>query len=282
MLPRARALVLAPALAGLAAAACSTAPMPAPVEVFIEASARTSCPDGELWSGGRCVAEPPPAPPKEGSSCRPGMALVEGGTLEGGDKPRANVRSFCMDVTEVTVGAYEGCVKRGPCDRDKLVGSDAQCNYGRAGRSDHPINCVSWEQADRFCRLAGGRLPTVEEWLWAAQGGRKRLERPWGDAPAKDQLCWFSTSPKSGTCPVGKFRSGRTPQGIDDLYGGVWEWATPKMRKGVANVNRGGCWSSTSEADISREGAGNFTPDFERNDVVGFRCVADPSAGSAE
>jgi formylglycine-generating enzyme len=280
---RAVALALAPVLVALAAlAACSTAPMPPPAEVIIEASARTACPDDERWSGGRCVPEPPAPPPAVSSGCPHGTAFIEGGKLAAGEKPPVAVRSICMDVTEVTVGAYEACVTRGRCDHEGLVGTDTDCNYGKSGRHNHPINCVSWEQADRYCRAAGERLPSVEEWSWAAQGGKRRLKRPWGGAPAGDQLCWGPSHKGSGTCAVGSFRSGRSPQGIDDLYGNVWEWASPKMRGGIANVNRGGGWGSSDEEEIAMEGAGNFQSDFVRNDVVGFRCVADAPAGLAE
>ncbi len=45
------------------------------------------------------------------------------------------------------------------------------CNYNLEGRSNHPINCVSWAQADTYCKAVGNRLPTEEEWEYGARGG---------------------------------------------------------------------------------------------------------------
>src|SRR5690606_19045128 len=56
------------------------------------------------------------------------------------------------------------------------------CNAGKPGRGDHPINCVSWHQADRFCAAQGKRLPTEAEWEMAARGLDRR-PYPWGHEP---------------------------------------------------------------------------------------------------
>jgi formylglycine-generating enzyme required for sulfatase activity len=249
---------------------------PAPVELRIEATKPPgpgACVAGDRWDGTRCVAER--AAP--GGTCPPGTALVAGGTLLEPDVKPITVRSVCMDVTEVTTGAYVACVRKGRCDTERLD-ADAACNHNRRDRYDHPINCVSWEQADRYCRAEGKRLPSVEEWVWAAQGRSAARKYPWGDAPPTEQLCWSNGAARKGTCPVGSFPNGRSPQGIDDLVGNVWEWASPKVRNGVANVTGAASWQNNDAVDIHRENSGNFESDFERNDVVGFRCVMDAPA----
>lgn len=104
-----------------------------------------------------------------------------------------------------------------------------ECNWSAAagGRENHPINCVDWCTAQAYCVWANGRLPTEAEWEYA---GRSVLRRsyPWGTARPNDQLCWSGPrSPmtdRAGTCPVGMFPSGATPEGVMDMLGNVSEW----------------------------------------------------------
>jgi formylglycine-generating enzyme required for sulfatase activity len=102
--------------------------------------------------------------------------------------------SFCIDRTEVTVAAYQACSDSGACRRasskvtwpkikpDAIKRYSPLCNVGKAGRQDHPINCVTWKMADRYCREQGKRLPTEAEWEFAARGPDGR-RYPWGDDP---------------------------------------------------------------------------------------------------
>jgi len=118
------------------------------------------------------------------------------------------------------------------------------CNEGRPGRDDHPVNCIDLEQAKAYCVFLGKRVPTEPEWEHAARGTDGRTY-PWGEqAPSKELLnacgleCvemfrdWgFTVAPTyeeydawRGTGPVGLFPRGASPYGLLDMAGNVWEW----------------------------------------------------------
>lgn len=175
----------------------------------------------------------------------------------------------------MTAADYALCVQRGLCGDGALECDDAW-TYAKPGLEEHPINCVAWEQADTYCRAVGKRLPTFEEWEWAAQAGPEKRRFAWGESePAPGQICWSEGTSHSETCAVGTFPGGRTPSGIDDLFGGVWEFLSPQKRDGIANVARGGSWQNSGLDTLEGENAGGFLSDFDRNDVVGFRCLFD-------
>jgi formylglycine-generating enzyme required for sulfatase activity len=246
---------------------------------------------------GQNVATTPPrvstpsAPP---SSLRGGpMVRLEGGTFTMGsndgdedEKPTHSVtlKPFWMDVTEVTVAAYKVCVDAGACSKP---GDGGFCNWGKSDRSNHPINCVDWEQATSFCRWANKRLPTEEEWEYGARQGGVRGDRkyPWGDAEPASQLCWnrYGDGKPNSSCPVGSFSAGDTPTGLKDMAGNVWEWTSsaycPYTSSGYdvgkcesARVSRGGSWLNNYASNVRGADRYRFTPSVRIFDL-GFRCA---------
>jgi formylglycine-generating enzyme len=208
------------------------------------------------------------------------MASVLGGSFTMGDRHDAvTVRAFCMDLTEVTVRGYSACVKSGKCSpaaetvywaklsETELRDYSAHCNGSRSDRDDHPINCVDWAQSSNYCRVQGKRLPTEEEWEWAARGGSAGRTYPWGDAAPDSQLCWIGNSVDS--CAVGSFPSGDAPGGIRDLSGNVGEWTSSE--DGERRVVRGGCWFNVAPA--VRAAVRRREPPDVRSHGLGLRCV---------
>jgi formylglycine-generating enzyme required for sulfatase activity len=170
---------------------------------------------------------------------------------------------------------------------------------------DHPVVYVSALDAERFCewlsRVDGKRyrLPTEAEWEYAARGVEGRVY-PWGgefDAPhfanfadSRCSLPWRDARVDDGwaqTSPVGSYPKGKSPFGIEDLSGNVFEWCldcfdtykgkeivNPRgPRNNGKRVYRGGSWKSrvTSLRAASR----HFnSQDYSSNDV-GFRVVCE-------
>jgi formylglycine-generating enzyme required for sulfatase activity len=235
-----------------------------------------------------------PAPTQAG--CPPDMVEFPAGSFEFAMKEgvRAVVAApFCLDVTEVTVAAYAACVARGGCtpardeadwpgisDADRLR-SRKRCNGERADRADHPVNCVTWDQAAAYCRALRRRLPTEAEWEWAARGGAEARHFPWGSEPPARQVCWNlrpDGAPDAdwpGTCAVGSHPEGAGPGGLQDLAGNVWEWTSSANREGARErVTRGGGFSYQGPEVVSVGYRGWNIPG-QRDPAIGFRCAKD-------
>jgi sulfatase modifying factor 1 len=95
-------------------------------------------------------------------------------------------------------------------------------------KQDHPVTCVTWQDAVAFCVWASEvtgttiRLPSEAEWEKAARGTDGRIY-PWGnDKPTKEH-CNFNMD-VGDTTPVGRYPKGASPYGLLDVAGNVWEW----------------------------------------------------------
>ena len=152
------------------------------------------------------------------------------------------LETYFIDRTEVTVDAYRACHTAGACSIDKLDsqvevgGGTVECNFGKAGKDTHPINCVDWLQASQYCAWVKKRLPTEAEWEKAARGTDGRIY-PWGnERPNDDRVVIHQFRDPSqrdapptrqyvnSTWPVGSRPGGKSPYGALDMLGNVWEW----------------------------------------------------------
>lgn len=227
------------------------------------------------------------------------MVSVPGGSYVMGKKEgEVTVKPFCLDVTEVTVKAYADCVSSNDCsepDPVKDEGFDKACNWKRSGANQHPVNCVDWNQAVSFCASKGKRLPSEEEWEWAARGGDAARKYPWGnEAPGAERVnacgaeCVRWAKENLGkdwkalhegddgwpiTAPVGQFPKGANRWGVQDLSGNVWEWTSSKISaEDPDRVLRGGGWDNDVASRLSASKRPGIAPS-NRNDILGFRCA---------
>ncbi len=220
-----------------------------------------------------------PAPPA-------GMAAVTGGQFlmgsnDGDPDSRpahmVSVRSFYLDVNEVTRDEYKKFVE--------ATGHRVPANWGGAdypaGTSRHPVTAVTWDDAVAYAQWAGKRLPTEEEWEFAARGG-SGLRYPWGDQ-WKAGCANADAEGKHwrGLVSVGGYNCG-SPFGIKDLIGNAWEWTASDWvpypggrladRSTVGKkVIRGGSWESDSNYASTTYRSG-YTGVGE---MTGFRCAKD-------
>ena len=184
------------------------------------------------------------------------------------------VKNFYLDVYEVTCREYKAFVDE---TNRKPPPTWKNGNYP-PGTDRYPVTGVSWEDADAYARWAGKRLPTEEEWEFAARG-KEGLRYPWGNSWRSE--CANADNVQRGVTNVGSYKC-PSPFGVQDLIGNAWEWtATPWLPypgghltnppQAADKVIRGGSWESPRAyvSTMVRSGWRGI------GDQTGFRCAMD-------
>ena len=237
------------------------------------------CAPGQAVSGRHCVGEP--------SSCPDDMHVAESRSGCVADSKRVayagghvalgaedwqedgvvverafTVGAFSLDTTEVTIERWDHCVRAGGCRAIDDVEPGA------------PVAGVDAKEAERFCRFDGGRLPTSDEWLFAATGTEGR-RFPWGPTGLVCRRAVFGV--ESGPCATGGGADiagarpdGQTPEGVLDLAGNVAEWTMERDGHAVA---RGGSYRSRAALELKTWAVETPTSAAAKAPHIGFRCA---------
>ena len=148
----------------------------------------------------------------------PGGAFVQGmddGDPNAGPAHPADVDSFYIDKTEVTVDQYKRFFAEGAASADRPPQDPANLN----APGDHPVLGVGWGDALAYAAWAGKALPTESEWELAARGPRSFVH-PWGDGRA----VWERQRDPGQIDGVGSFRTDLSVYGVLDVAGNAREW----------------------------------------------------------
>jgi formylglycine-generating enzyme required for sulfatase activity len=201
------------------------------------------------------------------------------GDTECGDneKPPHQVtiaKGFWLGQTEVTVGAY----KRFAGATFRKMPSAPSFNTGWAN-DRMPIVEVNWDNADNYCRWAGGRLPTEAEWEYAARGGG--TEARYGSL---GEVAWYEDNSGAQAHSVGEKQANGFA--LYDMLGNVSEWVSDRYDEkyyqrspsqdpagpasGKLRVIRGLGWDDVHMT--VRVSQRQFSDPGGRLSDVGFRC----------
>jgi len=224
------------------------------------------------------------------------MVLVPAGEFTMGSERYTNEKplhlvylsAFYMDVYEVTNAAYKVCVDANVCTPPQSTNSLARFTYyGNKEFDDYPVIRVDWDQAKTYCEWRQASLPTEAQWEKSSRGIDGRTF-PWGEVISCSYTNYLGCNKvDNDTLPVGSFEAGKSPYGIYNLAGNVWEWVSdwyledyyqtsPYIdplgpESGVEKILRGGGYS-TLGAYMRSYYRGAISPTEFRNDI-GFRCA---------
>jgi len=145
---------------------------------------------------------------------------------------------------------------------------------------DNPVVLVSVPDAQAYCRWRGGfdhsrrySLPTEDQWEKAARGTDGRYF-PWGGKwdPARANI--GATGP-GGTTPVDRYPNGKSPYGVFEMAGNIFEWTgTPSETGPKRHILKSCSWDDMP--GLCRGAARHSRPKTSRHILIGFRCVSTP------
>jgi formylglycine-generating enzyme required for sulfatase activity len=203
---------------------------------------------------------------------------------------RASTAAYRIQRYPVTVAEYALCVLQGHCHYDEPEpdfsrANKSPCNWGRPGRAYHPMNCISWDNANEYCQASGGLLPTEAEWEKAARGTDAR-HYPWSRSDAQSPLVGYIHQNRSynlrgaNTMAVGLAPELKSPFGVEDMGWHIREWTSDLYEPYEAGwTGRELLGEAYSQTRVQRGVGGttferkarhiNIEPDSE----TGFRCV---------
>ena len=196
------------------------------------------------------------------------------------------VSSFQMDRTEVTNAEYADFVR----ETNRTAPNHWAGTRPPFGQENWPVVNVSYDDANAFAHWRSKRdgvtyrLPTEDEWEYAARNGERADLYPWGTDWKENAAVLKEATP----APVGSHPDGKNRWGVVDLVGNVWEWTSSKTSVYPGNTGiipdsirdwitiRGGCYVSDpgrSEAPVVTACMRDFVPASTKNTLLGFRLV---------
>ncbi len=204
--------------------------------------------------------------------CPPGTFTMGSPAGEDNEKPphpTTLTKGFWMGKTEVTQAQWKS-----------VMGSNPSSKKG----DDRPVENVSWNDCQAFCKDTGLQLPTEAQWEYACRAGSTG---PYAGTGNLDEMGWHGGNGGWGAHPVGTKRP--NAWGLSDMHGNVWEWCADAYGNypagavvdpqgppsGLSRVLRGGCWND--HADACTSSARGRTGPSSENFRCGFRLVGTPA-----
>jgi formylglycine-generating enzyme required for sulfatase activity len=213
------------------------------------------------------------------------VLVPEGEFLAGEDPPfKVHLPAYYIGLTPVTNSQYARFVKetghRAPDVADMGTPKWKNGHFPK-DLAEHPVVCVSWEDAKSYCIWAGLRLPGELEWEKASRGTDGR-EYPWGNNWDESRCRSEKNRGGEETATILGYLEGASPWGCLQMSGNIWEWCEDlhvgdfyqRLRKAEGNLMQIATASDPIHNHVVRGGS---WPYGDR----GFFCCAYRNVGSS-
>lgn len=177
----------------------------------------------------------------------------------------------------------------------ELMGNNPS-HFQDGAEDKRPVENVSWEEAIQFCNALsknqqlqpvynledngwimdstanGYRLPTQEEWLFAANGGKKTSPFKYSGSNNIQKVAWWQGNDPTSTHDVGDEKKQPNKLGLYDMSGNVWEWCWTEREN--SHICCGGAYNSSDE-ELQLSSSKNIkkVDSFVKDQTIGFRLV---------
>jgi hypothetical protein len=176
-------------------------------------------------------------------------------------------RAYYMGVTEVTQRQYTSVMGSNPSE------------YGEE-RYDHPVETVSFSDAQRFCARLNARpvevragrtyrIPLEEEWNHAGRAGATTVYYFGDNVADLGDYAWYSGS--AGLSHVSVATKLPNAWGLYDIHGNVYEWCFADPPSPGSQRILGGGWYS--DADACEFGTTIYADETDKASIIGFRVI---------
>ncbi|MEM7793055.1 MAG: SUMF1/EgtB/PvdO family nonheme iron enzyme [Cyanobacteria bacterium P01_C01_bin.118] len=209
----------------------------------------------------------------------------EGASEDEYPQHKVTVPEFWMGKFAITQAQWQAMAKL------KRIGRDLESDPASFKGAQRPIECVSWEDTEEFCKRLSKKagkdykLPSEAQWEYACRAGT-RTNFHFGPTITTD-LANYGYS-QSKTTEVGSFAIANS-FGLYDMHGNVWEWCLDGWHENYKGAPSDGSeWKSNDEKKVLRGGSWYDRPgrcrsayrygnarDFHLGNI-GFRVVCFP------
>lgn len=235
-----------------------------------------------------------------GSAVAANMAKIEGGSYRPlylkKDTPMISVKPYQIDKYPVTNAEFSEFVQSHPqWQRGKVSSKQAEPAYlkhwvkngsnsyaPKPSEMKHPVTNVSWFAANAYCSAQGKRLPTIDEWEFAAQASATQKNGTGEPNYNRTILDWYADGGRKGLQNVGKNKPNYW--GVYDMHGLIWEW-TEDFNSSLLSSGNADTQMFCSGASVGSSDPSNYAA-FLRYGIrtslqskyvlhnLGFRCAS--------